>query len=173
MKKQQSTYNVIAAYYAANRDIWVSNTQRQTFSRADAEDIVQDVFLRLLRNDNVMISTTTLPGLIHFMMRNRVKDYWRRRHTYDEYEHFIKNHSQATGADVASVYNAVEMEELLERGILQLGERQQQVCRLNMYDGMGVKDIATTLQQDYKKVENMLGVARRKLRVFVARMWAS
>ena len=173
MKKPLSSHSALAAYYAAHRDKWVRVVQRQTLSQADGEDVVQDVFLRLLCNERVMVSETTLPGLVSFMICNRIRDYWRRRHSFEEFEHFIKSHAKTSGDDVASVYSAVELEQLLERGILQLRGRQQQICRLHICNGMGVREIADTLGQHYKSVENMLGVARKNIRMFMSRMWAS
>ena len=59
----------------------------------EAEDMVQDIFLRLLRDKHTAFLsplTSDLSPLIYTMALHAVSDYYRRAHVYEEYEHFIK-----------------------------------------------------------------------------------
>ncbi|MCR4853620.1 MAG: RNA polymerase sigma factor [Prevotella sp.] len=171
MKEKNRTFETISEYYAGHRDELLGYVERQLQYAAIAEDIVQDVFLRLLRSDK-MITPVTLPGLVHTITRRLIYDYWRRRRSAEEFEHYLASHPQTQANDVASVYSSAEMHQLLERGIVRLSERQRQVYSMNVFEGMKVKEISEALQMNYKSVENHLGAARREMRTYVARMLA-
>lgn len=139
----------------------------------EAEDIVQDIFVRLLQSDQ-MISPVTLPCLVYTMARNKIVDYWRCRQQYEKYEHFIRKGSwiNRSSEGVESVFSAREVNEILERGIAQLTESQRSVYRLNLYEDMPVRQIAVTLNLKYKQAEKKLGVARKRVRGFVEKALA-
>ena len=69
---------IIADYYTNHYD----ELKKFVISRLqvvdEAEDIVQDIFVRLLQSDQ-MISPVTLPCLVYTMARNKIVDYWRCR----------------------------------------------------------------------------------------------
>ena len=51
--------------------------------------------------------------------------------------------------------------------------KQSYVYRLNIYENMPVKEIATTLNLSYKNTENRLSFARKRVRDFVTKALAS
>lgn len=108
------------------------------------------------------------------MARNLIADYWRHRQQGEVYEHFIKtsNWRSRSTESVESLFSAQEVNEMLERGIAQLSDKQSSVYRLNVYENMPVKEIATTLNLSYKKTENRLGIARKKVRDFMTKALA-
>ena len=134
------------------------------------KDIVQNVFLRLLRSDK-MITTITLPCLVYTIARNLIFDYWRHHQSVEEYEHFFVRQSSSE-MDVASIYSATEINEILERGIARLTDNQRVIYRMNIYEGKKVSEISETLHLSYKSVENRLGSARKEIRQYVKRMLA-
>ena len=109
------------------------------------------------------------------MARNLIADYWRRIQRADIYEHFIKtsNWRPRSTESVESLFSAQEVDEMLERGIAQLSDKQSCVYRLNIYENMPVKEIATTLNLSYKNTENRLSFARKRVRDFVTKALAS
>ncbi|MBR1768317.1 MAG: sigma-70 family RNA polymerase sigma factor, partial [Prevotella sp.] len=131
----------------------------------EAEDIVQNVFLRLLTTDK-MITEITLPALTYTIARNLISDYYRRRNTYEEFEHYIKRSSDDYSS-MESVISAKELTELLERGLARIPENFREIYRMHIYGGMKVGEISQTLGEGYKSVEHRLGVARKALRSFL------
>ena len=79
----------IAAYYAQHRDEIVGFVALRLGGSNVSEDIVQDIFVRLLQSDK-LISPTTLPALVFTMARNAVADWYRRHRVHEEYEHYLK-----------------------------------------------------------------------------------
>ena len=149
-----------------HRDELVSFIAVRTVDAIEAEDIVQDIFLRLLRGQH-LITPQTLPSLLHTMARHAVCDYYRRRHVHEEYEHYIQTSDfscQTSDDSVESVFSAQQLMERMERSLARLPKACCEIYRLHIYDGMKVSDIAQELSLPYKQVENRLGQARKAVR---------
>lgn len=127
-----------------------------------SEDIVQNVFLRLLTTDK-MITPETLPALIYTITRRQIIDYYRRHTTFEQYEHYIKRVC-SDEISMESVFSAHEIMEQLEHGIAHLPENCRNIYRLHIYNGMKVGEISKELGEGYKSVEHRLGTARKVMR---------
>ena len=171
MEEQQRKKRIISDYYTAHYDELLGFVNKQVKNADDAEDIVQNVFLRLLNTDK-MISIITLPCLVYTVARNLIFDHWRRHRIFDEYEHYLQSSTHDDNIDVASIYSATEITEILERGIARLSDNQRQVYRMNFFDDLPVSVISKTLNLNYKSVEHRLGSARKEVRQYVVRMLA-
>lgn len=156
--------NLIETYYRNHRDELLAFVSSRLGGAVEAEDIVQNVFLRLLTTDK-MITEITLPALTYTIARNLISDYYRRRNTYEEFEHYIKRSSDDYYS-MESVISAKELTELLERGLARIPENFREIYRMHIYGGMKVGEISQTLGEGYKSVEHRLGAARKALRSF-------
>lgn len=157
-----SKHQLIINYYTSHRDellVFVSSRLR---GAAEAEDIVQDVFLRLLAS-NKMITEVTMPALVYTVARNLITDYYRRHTTYEQYEHYLKN-TDETVDSAESVLSIREITEQLERGLARVPEDCREIYRLHLYGGMKISEISLRLGEGYKRVEHQLGTARRAVR---------
>lgn len=157
--------NLIETYYRDHRDELLAFVSSRLGGAVEAEDIVQNVFLRLLTTDK-MITEITLPALTYTIARNLISDYYRRRNTYEEFEHYIKRSSDDYSS-MESVFSAKELTELLERGLARIPENFREIYRMHIYGGMKVGEISQTLGEGYKSVEHRLGAARKALRSFL------
>ncbi len=164
-------YSLIADFYSEHRDELVAYVTKRIGTDYMADDIVQDVFLRLLTSQQ-LLSGVTLPSLVYTMTKNLILDRWRHMHAIQQFEHFIKTNNHDGSYDPSSVYSVQEMLELLERGMARLDEKQQTVYKMNVYDAYKVSEISNTLQVNYKSVENTLGTARKVMRNYMRRMLA-
>lgn len=157
---------LLSNYYKLHRDEIVSFIAVRTTNVGQAQDMVQDIFLRLL-DGRRLITEQTLPSLVYTMARHAVADYYRHRCVYEEYEHFIRQ--SATGEErsedtVESVISARQLMERMERSLERLPQACCDIYRLHVYDGMKVGEIAQQLSLPYKQVENRLGQARKTVR---------
>ena len=157
--------NLIETYYRDHRDELLAFVSSRLGGAVEAEDIVQNVFVRLLTTDK-MITEITLPALTYTIARNLISDYYRRRNTYEEFEHYIKRSSDDYSS-MESVISASELTELLERGLARVPENCREIYRMHIYGGMKVGEISQTLGEGYKSVEHRLGAARKALRSFL------
>lgn len=159
-------HQLITNYYIAHHDELLAFAgSRLCGDSMTAEDIVHDVFLRLLTTDK-MITPVTLPALIYTMTRNLVYDYHRRHSSYEQYEHYIKGVCSETISS-ESVFSVQEIIGQLERGLARLPENCRDIYRLHIYDGMKVGEISKHLGEGYKSVEHRLGTARKVMRKYL------
>jgi RNA polymerase sigma-70 factor (ECF subfamily) len=156
-----NNHTLISNYYAQHRDEIVSFIAVRIADTQEAEDRVQDLFLRLLSGHR-LITLQTLPCLVYTMAQHSVTDYFRRRHVVEEYEHYLKNNESAE--EIESVISARQLMERMERSLARLPEDCGRIYRLHIYDGLKVSDIAQHLALPYKQVENRLGQARKHIR---------
>lgn len=131
-----------------------------------AKDIAQETFLRLLGIDNI-ISPELLPRLAIRVARNLVIDHFRRRATYEEYEHVIMSYGNSP-MEVLTLYSMFGITEHLERGMARLPESSRSIYRMHLIDGMKVSEISKALDINYKSVERQLGMARKVIRKYMA-----
>lgn len=171
MKKTDQNFQIIADYYQQHYEELKTFCHKRLGGHDTSEDLVQTAFLRLLSSDK-MITPVTMPCLVYTILRNLIYDFWRRRHSYEEYEHYIGKGIRGGHENVESVYSAVELNELLEKGIDRLPDNQRAVYVLNIYDGMKISEISHTLHLNYKSVEHKLGQARKEIRNYIRRMLA-
>jgi RNA polymerase sigma-70 factor (ECF subfamily) len=158
-------HTLITNYYIAHRDELLAYAVSRLGDSCLAEDIVQNVFLRLLTSDKV-ISAVTLPALVFAMTRNQVYDYFRHHTAVEQYEHYIKGVCSELTTD-ESILSAREMMEQLERGLARVPENCREIYRLHIYDGMKVGEISRELGEGYKSVEHRLGAARKAMRQYL------
>ena len=153
---------LISNYYARHRGEIIDFITVRVADADEAEDMVQDLFLRLLRSRQ-LITPITLPCLVYTMARHSIADYYRRRRVRDEYEHFLTKNTDSIG-EMESVISAHQLMERMERTLARLPEACGRIYRLHIYDGLKVSDIAQQLALPYKQVENRLGQARKAVR---------
>ena len=160
-------HTLISNYYIAHRDELLAYVCSRLGDSCQAEDIVQNVFLRLLTSDK-LISEVTLPALVFAMTRNLVYDYYRHHTAVEQYEHYIKGVCSELTSD-ESILSAREVMEQLEQGLARLPENCREIYRLHIYDGMKVGEISRELGEGYKSVEHRLGAARKAMRHYLRR----
>ena len=157
--------HLIETYYTEHRDELLAFVGSRLGGSVESEDIVQNIFVRLLTTDK-MITPITLPALVYTIARNLITDYYRRRNTYEEFEHFIKGSSEE-GDSMESVISAKELTALLERSLARVPENCREVYRLHIYGGMKVSEISQALGEGYKSVEHRLGSAKKVVRQYL------
>lgn len=173
MQQIKSKTDLIADYYSQHyEEVKTFVSSRLRYSDV-AEDIVQNIFLRLLQMDK-MITPVTMPGLVHKVATNLIYDYWRHCQYIYEYEHFITkcDGMGTTRVSGESVYSVQEINQVLERGIARLDDNKRAIYCMNIFEGMQVSEIAIKLDVKYKNVEKRLGAARKEIRSYMRRMLA-
>ena len=140
---------LITEYYISHRDELLAFVSSRLRGSDFAEDIVQNVFLKLLTTDK-MISEVTLPSLVYTVARNLI----------------IKSQGLSSQE---SVFSVREITERLERGLARLPENCREIYRMHIYGGMKVSEISQELGEGYKSVEHRLGFARKAMRQYLWR----
>ena len=157
--------NLITNYYEAHRGELLAYVSSRLCGADEAEDLVQDVFMRLLTGFR-LITPVTLPSLVYTIARNLIFDYYRKRQSRDAYEHALHS-TTSTDGEAERLLSVREITEQMERGLARLPENCREVYRLHIYDGMKAGEISQALGQGYKTVEHRLGLARKEIRKYL------
>ncbi|MGI5847412.1 MAG: RNA polymerase sigma factor [Candidatus Cryptobacteroides sp.] len=131
--------------------------------RIDAEDLCQDVFVRLLQYDT-FLNAENLPRLIYTIARNRVIDYLRRHiRTRAAQEYFFRSSPKSALTTEEQVI-ADELEQLENACIKRMPPRKAQVFVLYIHRGKSIEEISSSLDISPRTVENHIFRARMDVR---------
>ena len=156
---------LISNYYSLHRNELLAYASSRLGDKDEAEDLVQNTYLRILTTDK-MLTAHTLPALVYTICRNLINDYYRRRAFHYEYEHYIKS-SQSGEISMESVFFAADIIERMERGLARMPKKCREIYRMHILGGMRVSEISEQTGQKYKTVENRLGMARKQMRSYL------
>jgi len=155
---------LIEQYYRGHRDELLAYvSSRLGGDVCLAEDMVQEIFLRLLSDNHRVIAEETLASLTYTMAAHLVADHYRRLYYQRSYE----AHAcavQPADYDIEPVIYVHDTLRHINQRLDKLPQSCADIYRLHLYDGMKVADIASHLGLDYKAVEYRLGQARREVR---------
>ena len=154
---------IIEQYYRLHRDELLTFVGSRLGVQAAAEDLVQDLFLRLLSDSNRLLTPLAMPSLVYTMARNLISDHYRHRRYEQEFALLMEGMKHEKTSMESAIF-ANDTLQILERGLSRLPHQTAEIYRLHLYDGMKVSEISRHLHQDYKAVEYRLGQARRLVR---------
>jgi len=160
---------IIEYYYQNHQAELLAFVNSRLGGKDEAEDIVQDVFLRLLQYSNPIMETT-LQALAYTIARNLLNDLYRRkqwavRHGMQPIDNCLQ--PVTSDDETARPLSVQEVTEFLERGLLRVPEKCRELYRMHIYDGMQVSDISQQTGENYKSVEYRLGIARKEIRKYL------
>jgi RNA polymerase sigma factor (sigma-70 family) len=112
--------------------------KRRVRDESDAEDIVQDVFYQLAASYSVTEPIEKLTAWLFRVARNKIIDWYRRRHPHAELSEALPDHDQSPATHLERVVMGEQLEEALD----ELPEAQREVFVLNELEGMSFKEIA-------------------------------
>jgi RNA polymerase sigma factor (sigma-70 family) len=129
--------------------------RKRVSSEEDTEDILQDVFYRLVEADSLMKPIEQLSGWLYAVTRNRITDWYRKKGSE------LLNYSKSADSDddlffeigdlLVSQDDSAESEYLksmvwdeLEKALDELPEEQRLVFEMNELQGVSFKEIAQT-----------------------------
>ena len=162
-KSRMNSQDTITQYYQQHHGELLNYVISRLQGATEAEDIVQDVFLRLLSSQQ-LITTVTLPSLVYTMARHLICDYYRRRKPRKDYEYELQYTAPTVVSCTESLVAIHEVEREVEQCLSRLPSICSEIYHLHLYDNMQVSDISQALGQPYKTVENRLGMARKEVR---------
>ena len=127
-------------------------------SKADAEDITSDVFLKLLsKSDEFDLERPGASTYIFRVMQTTLADFYRKsRNAYVSLEEFSDEIDESEDLD--------ELLESLDKALDILSERELAIVILHYYHGLGHKEIADKMRLSYVNVRQVCHVALKKLR---------
>lgn len=149
------------------KDLIYTTGFRLTGSVAEAEEIVQDVFVKLWTKRKDLTDIENLQGYVFMMARN---------YTYNSLQRLAKGTISGITAHAEREFNettadslleAKELNELLYLAIRQLPPQQQKVYQLIRQDGLTKQEAAERLGISVHTVKSHFDAAVRAIRAFI------
>ncbi len=136
------------------------NYFRQLGVYSDAEDLVQETFLRLFRYRHHYSPTAKFTTFLYMLARQIRVDFFRKQYRLLQLKQDYKKEGVPEEAVAESGTNAPDIEKILRM----ISEDMRQVVVLNIYHGMKYREIADILGIPEGTVKTRMFHALRKLR---------
>jgi RNA polymerase sigma-70 factor (ECF subfamily) len=134
---------------------------------SEVDEVLNDVFLQLWRSAEHYLPEKGLRGFLVTVARRRALDRLRRRLAYHRATDRLETHlTVEAGQRVRSAtrpFTNIDLADLMERLIRQLPDAQQEVVRLNFYEGLSQREIASEKALPLGTVKTRLHLALKKL----------
>lgn len=156
-------------FYAANFPRVKNFARLLTKSEEDAEDIAQNIFLKLWTRPELWEGQESMTGYLYTVTRNEIFNLFKHQKIEQEYESKVIK-SQLIGElcdeDTSLLENLYhkEMLMLIELALNQLPPRRKEVFEMSRFDGLSHKEIAEKLQIPLRTVEDHIYKTLTELR---------
>ncbi|HJD74497.1 MAG TPA: sigma-70 family RNA polymerase sigma factor [Bacteroides reticulotermitis] len=155
--------NIITRSYEEYYQVILSYITYRITHRYEAEDLTQDVFVRLL-DYKQMLRPDTVKYFLFTIARNIVTDYIRRYYKKQEINSYLYDYSVTSTNETEEKVIANDLVQTELRILGAFPEQRRLVYTMNRYQGKTSTEIAGTLQLSRRTVENHLFLGRREMR---------
>ena len=157
---------LITEYYEEYRSSVFFYISRRIENRDDAEDLIQDAFLRLLEC-RMMLCRDTLKCFLFTIVRNLLNDYLRRYYKRQELDRYLYDTLPLSTGEPEERIMADDLRRMEIRRVSALPEQRRKGYEMSRFDGKSVGEIADELSLSYRTVERHLLIGRKEVRGFI------
>ena len=136
-----------------------------------SEEIVQDVFLKLWEDREVIIVTTTLKSFLLKLIQNRCLDWLRHAKVIHSHCESVMFSSPLLECDTENYILRSEIEKIVKKALDKIPIEIAEPFRLNRYEGLKYREIAEKMQVSNRTVEvrvaKVLQILRNELKDYL------
>lgn len=136
-------------------------------NRTEAEDLVQDVFIRLL-DYNTLLNEQSLHGLVYRIARNLITDHFRRNACRKSAAEYFSRFGTSVTRNTEETVSANELLRIEQSVFAAMPPRKAQVYMLYVHENRSAGEISARLNLSRRTVENHIFSARCDLRKALA-----
>jgi RNA polymerase sigma-70 factor, ECF subfamily len=137
----------------------------------DAQDVSQEVFLKLYRNLPKVDAAQSIAGWLYRVTVNAGRDLQRRKRP--EWSVELAEDLPAGGMDPQQAATGAERRRVLEMSLRMLPEKERAALVLRDLEGLSTEEVARVLGSSEATVRSQISKARVKVRGFVERYFRS
>lgn len=153
---------VFARVYEHFYPLLFATARKYLGEREQAEEVVQDVFLRLWEKDFALEHAAALKSYLFRAVINQCINHLQ-RHRLLESHHDTIRHLQEESY-LCTFLEEQELRERIHYAVERLPEQCRRIFKLSRYSGLKNAEIAHELQLSVKTVENQMTIALRQLK---------
>lgn len=137
-------------------------------SAAEAEEVVQDIFLRLWQNRDNLINVEFPRKYIYVMTRNRTIDLLTKIARDQRLMREVWNNLSEPDNVTEDILQAAETQKLINEAVDRLPEKKQTIFWLSRRDGLSHQQIAAQMNISVQTVKNSLTEILKQIKSFLA-----
>ncbi len=134
---------------------------------SQAEDTVQDVFIKIWEKRQNLIINTSLKSYLYMAVRNHCLNALKLNERKYWMEEGMENDEKMATNDVENKLIAKSLQQQITQAIELLPDKCKLTFQLSRYENMSYKEIAETMNVSIKTVENQMGKALATLRNYL------
>ncbi len=157
---------MIADFYKENQEKLVNFAVARLGNWQEAEDLVQDVFVKLMTYEGI-INETTVRSFIFTITNHEIMNILRRRACRHKVEESVMYEQELQCSAVERVVEYHDALRLVNRCVEQLTPSCAKVYRMTLFDGKCAGEIAKELNVSKRTVESQLLTSRKKVRTML------
>ena len=135
-------------------------------NRCEAEDLAQDVFVRLLEYKQILYEAT-VKHFIYTISRNIVTDYVRRYYKAKEISSYLYDETPSCTNETEESICANDISSLEKKKLATFPKQRKQIYYLTRFKGLSSTEIADRLSIGKRTVECHLFIARKEMRTYL------
>ncbi|MDR1331251.1 MAG: RNA polymerase sigma-70 factor [Tannerella sp.] len=160
----QKAFNQIYGMYAKRIFAYCLQYAKLT---EDAEEIVQDVFVRLWTNRENIRQEDSLRALLFIMARHRLINVYRAMLNSPVYEYYVDCHDKPAADDAGRRMEYEDFARQVRKALGQLPPTQRRVVELSRLRGLSNAEVAEKLSLSHQTVRNQLSLGLKALRAIL------
>lgn len=166
MKTTTSTSdNIIVRSYEEYHQIILNYITYRITHRYEAEDLTQDVFVRLL-DYKQMLRPDTVKYFLFTIARNIVTDYIRRYYKKQEVDGYMYDTMSVSTNETEEKIIGDDLMKMERKRLAAMPEQRRLIYTLSRFEDKSSPEIANDLNLSCRTVENHLFIGRREMREF-------
>lgn len=135
-------------------------------NREDAEDLSQDVFVRLMEYKQ-MLCESTVKSFIYTIARNLVTDYLRHHYKRQEVSSYIFESSVTYTNETEQKVIADDLAAHEQYRMQLLPPQRRTIYQMSRFEGKSNMDISQELNLSLRTIENHLFIGRKEIREYM------
>ncbi len=135
-------------------------------NKEEAEDLVQDTFVRLMEYKQMLCEETT-KCFIFTIARNLVTDYLRRHYKKQEIDCYLIETTVTSSNETESRIIADDLAGHEMNRMRLLPPQRRTVYQMSRFEGKAIADISLELNISERTVENHLFISRKEVREYI------
>lgn len=157
----QASYTVIYSRYS---EILFRHAYHMLEDRAEAEDVIQEVFLMLWTKRTEVAGTKTLSAYLYTSVRNRILNHLTHQKVVDKYLDSMRTYMEAGGYTADELLRGKELAAVIEKEIEALPPKMREIFLMSREQRLSHKSIGELLNISDKTVKQQVYKAVKQLK---------
>ena len=136
-----------------------------TNNNAVAEEMVQNVFLKLWERTATIAISGSVPAYLYRAVYNESLNYLKHQKVRSQHQLFVQHRREESTESTTKDIQVKELEAKIQAALNELPEQCRTVFQLSRFEELRYREIADRLQISVKTVENQISKALKILRI--------